>query len=113
MAEIENPQIVAFANERARTISDAIEQFSAKVDSFLADYAAQGMAAAITAAGASELIDDGSATDGRQRITGTKIVNLKAGLLQLQTAMTVTAVSGVGATPKAIADGIQVNGSLR
>jgi hypothetical protein len=113
MADITNPQIVTFANERARTIADAIEVFSEKVDAFVADYAAQGMTALITAAGASELVADGSEADGRQRITGTKIINLRAALLQLQTALMTTAVSGVGSTPKVIADGIQVNGSPR
>jgi hypothetical protein len=113
MAEIVDPQIVVFANERARTIADKVVSFSAQVDAWLADWSAQGMSALVTAAGAAETIADGSATDGRQRITGTKLVNLRAALLQLQTALTATAVAGVGATPKAVADGIQVNGSQR
>jgi len=115
MAEITNPQIVLFANERARTMADTVERFSALVDAWVADYAAQAIATQITndGNGAGATIADGSETDGRQRITGTKIVNLKAALLQVQTALTTTAVSGVGATVKAIADGIQVNGSIR
>lgn len=115
MADITNPQIITFANERARVISDHLVRFSAEVDAWLADYAAQGISAAITGAseGAGSNIADGSATDGRQRVTGTEIMNLKAGLLQVQTALTTTLVSGVGTTPKAIADGIQVNGSVR
>ena len=115
MADITNPQIVVFSNERARVMADHLVRFSAEVDAWLTDYAAQGIAAAITgdANGASANIGDGSATDGRQRVTGTEIVNLRAGLLQVQTALTSTLVSGVGTTAKSIADGIQVNGSVR
>jgi len=115
MADITNPQIVVFSNERARAMADHLVRFSAEVDAWLTDYAAQGIAAAITgdANGAGANIADGSATDGRQRVTGTKIINLRAGLLQAQTALTSTLVSGVGASVKAIADGIQVNGSTR
>jgi hypothetical protein len=113
MADNNNPQVILFANERARTIADLLVSTSAKVDAWIADYNAGGIGTLITAAGASENIADGSEVDGRQRITGTKVINLRAALLQLQTALTTTAVSGVGATPKAIADGIQVNGSAR
>lgn len=115
MAEITNPQVVTFANERARTMADTVVRLSAQVDAWLADYTAQGIAAAITgdAAGSSSNIGDGSATDGRQRVTGSEIINFRAALLQVQTALTTTLVSGVGATVKAIADGIQVNGSVR
>ena len=111
--EISNPQIVTFANDRARTIADQILRFSAIVDAFISDYAAQGIASAITAAGASQMIADGSEIDGRQRVTGTKIINLRAALGQLQAALTTTLVTGVGATAKSVADGIQVNGSVR
>ena len=115
MAEITNPQVITFTNDRARIIADSLVRFSDEVNAWLEDYAAQGIAAAINgdAAGASSNIDDGSATDGRQRVTGTKVINLRAGLLQVQTALTTTLVSGVGTTARAISDGIQVNGSVR
>ena len=113
MAEITNPQIIVFANERARTMADRVVSLSAAIDAWLSDWTAQGMSAAITAAGVAENIADGSEYDGRQRVTGTKLVNFRAALLQLQSALTSTAVAGVGATPKAIADGIQVNASPR
>jgi len=96
-------------------MADAIEQFSAKVDAYITDYNAQGITALATAdqAGIGANISDGYAVDGRQPVTGTELVNLRAAVLQLQTALTTTLVSGVGTTVKAIADGIQVNGSAR
>ena len=113
MADIVNPQVVTFANERCRVIADELERVCTHIDAWLVDYAAQGIAALITAEGASNNVADGSETDGRQRVTGTEIINLRAGLLQAQTALEVTAVSGVGTSVKAICDGIQVNGSPR
>lgn len=113
MADIVSPQVVKFSNERGRTMADEIVALSGRVDAWLADWSAQSMSALITAEGASNNVADGSDVDGRQRVTGTELVNLRAALLQVQTALTTTLVSGVGATVKAIADGIQVNGSAR
>ena len=115
MADITNVAVVAWSNSRARPMADKIEIFSAQVDAYITDYNVQGITAAATAdaAGIGANISDGYATDGRQPVTGTELVNLRAALLQLQTALTTTLVSGVGATAKAIADGIQVNGSVR
>jgi hypothetical protein len=126
MANITNAQVVAWANNRARTLSDATEIFLAKILAYQSDYIAEGIAAAITGdpAGAAAKIDDGSVPagafpgqpamgDGRQSITGTSLANLKAAIDQIVTAMNVTLVPGVGLTVKAIVDGIQVNGSPR
>jgi hypothetical protein len=114
MAEITNAQVVKFANERARTMADEIVYLDRLIAAWLADWTAQGMSAAITAdaAGTTSNITDGSETDGRQRVTGTELVNLRAALLQLQASLAAV-VSGVGASPRSIADGIQVNGSTR
>lgn len=111
MAELSNPQIVRFANERVRTMADEIVRFSRHVDEWLADYAAQGIAPQLVAAGLGSVIADGSETDGRQRIDGLKVANLRAALQQLQAAIAVTTVAGVGATAKSVADGIHVNGN--
>ncbi len=113
MPDTTDPQLAKFANERARTIADAITSLVLKMQSFQADYAAQGIAALITAAGNTNTIGDGSATDGRQRITGIQVQNLKAAIDQLVTSATVTAVTGVGATPASVSQAIQVNGSTR
>jgi hypothetical protein len=110
---ITDAQVVRFANERARVVADALTSLDYLLAGWQADYAAQGIAAKITAAGGSELVADGSDVDGRPRITGNQIVNLHAAIAQVRTALSTTLVSGVGATPKAVSDAIQVNGSPR
>jgi hypothetical protein len=113
MPDITDPQVVVWANERARTIADALVAFEAKLGGWQSDYAAQSIASQISAAGASELVADGSDVDGRPRITGNQIINLHAAIAQVRTAISTTLVSGVGSPPKTIADAIQVNGSPR
>jgi hypothetical protein len=106
-------QVVKWANERARVLADQVERLRYAVVAYQADYLAQAIAAKITAAGASEVIVDGSATDGRSIITGTSLTNLKAAVDKMVTNLTVDLVSGVGTTVAAIADGIEVNGTPR
>lgn len=108
-----DPQVVKFANERARTMADKLSLLHYEIEAWLANWTSQSISAQITAAGAEEVIDDGSSADGRAPITGTQLINMRAGLLQLQTALDTTAVSGVGAAPFAIVDAIQVNGTPR
>ena len=105
-----NLQLNAWADARTRTIADKLIQFKSVVDAYLTDYAAQGIAAAITADGASNTM---GVQDSRAAVTGTQIINQRAALLQVQTAINTTLVSGVGATVAAINDAIQVNGSPR
>jgi hypothetical protein len=113
MAEITDVQVVRWANERTRTLANKLEAAYYALEAHVADYAAEGIAAKVVAAGATDIIADGSAVDGRQRITGTSLVNLAAGLTQLKTAWDTTAVPGVGSSVKAILDRIQVDGSPR
>ena len=110
MPDITNPQIIAFANERVRTIADKVTELRYAIDSYLNDYAAQGMAALIVTAGGANTIPE---TSGRSIITGTQILNQKAAILKLQPNFEADLVSGVGATVAAINDAIQVNGSPR
>jgi hypothetical protein len=105
-----NAQLNAWADNRARVIADAITQFRYKLDAYLTDYTAEGIAALISADGASNYL---GGQDSRVPITGLQILNQKAALLQVQVAMGTTLVSGVGATVNAINDAIQVNGSPR
>lgn len=115
MANLTDPRIIAWSDQRARTLADDVEQFTAKILAHQADYVAQGIAALITAGGGSNLVADSSVTgpDGRQQITGNSLINFKAAVDQMVTALTSTNVTGVGSPPKAIADGIQVNGTPR
>jgi hypothetical protein len=124
MANIETAVVVSFSNNFVRQIADQLEQLFSSLQGFQAAYSGQGIAAAINAAGAGNLIDDGSVAggsypgqaangDGRANVTGTQIENLSAAIAQMLTALNTTLVSGVGTTVKAIADGIQVNGIPR
>lgn len=110
MANSQNLQLNSWADNRTRTLCDKLEQTMLVIDSYLTDYAAQGIAALITSDGATNNM---GTQDGRIPITGTQIVNLKAALLQIQVAAETTLVSGVGATVKSIVDAMQVNGSTR
>ena len=112
MSDSTDPQLILWDNARARTLADLLTAANAKLMAYEADYAAQGIAARATTAGASN-IGDGYAVDGRQPITGTSLANLRAALTQLDTAFNTTLVPGVGATVAAILAGIQVNGSSR
>jgi hypothetical protein len=113
MADITDPQVVSFANQRARTIADKIVALQYALTAYQADYAAQGISAKITAAGTTGNVADGAANDGRSIITGTQVINQKAAVDALITAIGTTLVSGVGASALAINNGIQVNGSPR
>jgi len=109
---ITDPQIVTWANLRARTICDLITRLDYALTAYKAEYTAAGLGAKIIAAGIGETIVDGSATDGRTPMTGTTLVNLSATINQLRTNFD-TAVAGVGSSVSAVSSGIQVNGSPR
>lgn len=112
MPNITDVQVVKWANERARTLADQMTALYAHLVAYQADYAAQGIAAKIVAAGASNPVGDGAETDGRPVITGTMLTNFKAAVDQLKTAYD-AAVTGVGSSVAVIQNGIQVNGSPR
>jgi len=113
MADITNPQIVKFSNERVRTIADSVTRLAYTVDAFLADWNAQGINGLLIADPERlNPVADGSRTDGRPFVTGAEIQSFKAGLVQLQTAL--NAVIGASAvTVRGASDKIQVNGSVR
>ncbi len=113
MADITDVQVVAFSNQRARTVADKLAALLPVLTAWQADYAAIGILAKINAAGGANYIADGSDVDGRIRVTGTGILNLKAAIDQIVTAMNVTTVSGVGTTASACVNAVQVNGPPR
>ena len=112
MATINDAQVIRWANERSRSIADRLAELSAAMSAYQSDYAAQGIAAKIVAAGASNLVADGSDVDGRPQISGTQIVNLKAAIDAIVNAMA-TNVAGVGSPTTTIVAAIQVNGTPR
>ena len=111
MADIIDPLVIGWDNNRARPLCDTLTRTLAALLAYQADYAAYSIAAAVTADGATNKIGDGYAVDGRQPITGTQLQNLIAGINQVVTAWNTTLVTGVGTTAAAIVQGIQVNGS--
>jgi hypothetical protein len=113
MPDITDPQVVKFANERSRVIADRIVSLQYLLTAYQADYAGQSIANKVVAAGTTGNIADGAAIDGRPIITGTSILNQKAAVDALVTAIGTTLVSGVGTTALAINNSIQVNGSPR
>lgn len=74
-AEDDDPQVVAFSNNRVRPMADVIYSAYYRAKSVIADYNAGDIGTKINNEGPSELIADGSATDGRTRITGGDIYN--------------------------------------
>jgi hypothetical protein len=113
MADITDPQVILFTNQRARTIADKIVALQYALTAYQADYAAQVIANKIVAAGTTGNIADGATADGRPIITGTSILNQKAAVDALVTAIGATLVSGVGSSALTINNAIQVNGSPR
>jgi hypothetical protein len=110
VADITNLVVVNFSDRRVRSVADKLAALHYVIEAWLADYASQGISAALTAGGATNLVAQ-SAGDARVPITGNQIINLRAALLQMQTALDVTAVSGVGASVFSIVNAIQVSGS--
>jgi hypothetical protein len=76
MAEITDPQVVAFANQETRPMSDALYLAYRRAQNFVENYIHGGMGNLIDAGGTANLVADGSETDGRTRITGQDIINL-------------------------------------
>lgn len=101
-----NPQCVKWANERTRVLANKVDDLDDAINDYITDWTSQGLSALITAAGAAELIADGSDVDGRPRMSGTQMTNFRAALLQLQ-ASYAASVSGVGASVTAIVSPIK------
>lgn len=76
MAEITNAQVVDLANTYLRQIADDLQSLVLNAPLVVATYTQRDAGTTITAAGASNLVADGSASDGRTRVTGGDIFNL-------------------------------------
>ena len=72
MAEITNPQVVKFANERGRPLADVAEQLYQSCKRYQQEWAT------VTVPNTADLVADGSEVDGRKRISGAHVTNLKA-----------------------------------
>jgi hypothetical protein len=76
MALIENTQVIAFANNRIRPMSDRFYSLYYQAKATLEDYNVGNIGSLINDAGAGNIIHDNSAVDGRTQITGGDIYNL-------------------------------------
>lgn len=78
---VTDPQIVKFANERVRIFADLIEQTYETAKRLQAEYTALNGDALIP--NTSDLVEDGSAADGRKRVTAAMLrgANALAGVL--------------------------------
>jgi len=103
----QNLQLNSFADNTVRTLADTLERAMLAADAFLTEYNAQNISTLINTDGITNLM---GTQDGRFPITGTQIINMKAGVVQFQTACETTLVPGVGTSLKTIIDAIQVNG---
>lgn len=97
MADSTDPQLILWDVERLRTLANQLYNINTALTQYRTDYAAQGISAKATTAGANN-IGDSYATVGYPAMTGTQIVNMAAAFTQLDTAFNVTAVPGVGST---------------
>ncbi len=75
MADITDPEAVRFANEKARTLADAMTKAYYAAKGFVNEWAATEMDAKIPFT--ADVFVDGSATDGRTPITGANVRGLK------------------------------------
>jgi hypothetical protein len=76
VADTTDPQLASFDNLQVRPMADLILRAYWQAKQFNTNYINGGIGALITAAGGTNNIGDGSATDGRTRITGNDILNL-------------------------------------
>jgi hypothetical protein len=88
MAEIENPQLTAFCNSSLRVIADKLAAVDLVLAGIKEEYEAKLLGTIINDAGSTNLIADGSATDGRTRVSGGDVFNLITLLTDLQAFVT-------------------------
>jgi hypothetical protein len=77
MPDVTTPQIVRFANDRARVLADAADSFYQTCKRFQQEWAAL-LAAGVTVPTTTDLVADGSDIDGRKRITANQLNGLKS-----------------------------------
>jgi hypothetical protein len=101
MATITDPQIIKWANERARSAADHYAQFIAELRDLLGTYGAQGIGTRLAAWEMGDILGDGSATDGRPTLTRNQILLLIADAIAIRDAADADPdVDGIGALLK-------------
>lgn len=85
---LENPQLIAFANENLRPLANALVDLNQRLIPTMEEYEAKNLGTIISDGGAGELIVDGSAQDGRTPVTGGDVFNLITLVTDLQAFLT-------------------------
>ena len=88
MPELNNAQLIEFCNSDLRQIADKLVQLDTRTDAAGATYLARDLGTVINAGGSTELITDGSTTDGRTRCAGVDVFNLVTLMTDFQAFMT-------------------------
>jgi hypothetical protein len=77
MANITNPQIIQFANEKCRRLANLIESMRRTCEQFAVEVAIIEQLAAYSGAQDADVILDGAEIDGRKVVTKVRIAELK------------------------------------
>ena len=88
MPELSNQQLVEFSNSDLRQIADLMVRIDTRTSAANATYLARDLSTIINDGGSTELIADGSATDGRTRCAGGDVFNLVTLMGDFQTFLT-------------------------
>ena len=112
MAKIRNATVIAFSNQRTRVLADRLTQAYYAAKAYQNDYAAQDIGEESKLAADEDVLEDGSAQDGRVAVTKKKMHNFILGVDALVEQFEKT-IPGVGVSLVAVQSGISVNGSPR
>jgi hypothetical protein len=74
---LDNAQLVEHCNDELRQLGDMATRFITRVKAAKAEYIARNLGTIINDGGASNLIVDGSASDGRTPVTGGDVYNIQ------------------------------------
>jgi hypothetical protein len=77
MAEINNPQLTDHCNASLRVLGDKLTELMILTETAITEYSARNLGSIIDAAGSSNLITDGSETNGRTRVAGGDVYNFQ------------------------------------
>lgn len=98
MADIVDPTVAAFVNERIRPLCDALIGLNIGVDSMALQWF-NVVSPLLSGAADSDVIIDGSESDGRNSLTKSDVVLAITQLLEIQTQLDGVGVEGIVAKP--------------
>ena len=88
MAELSDPQLADFCNTALRPLADKLQTLITQAPLAVAIYNARNLGTVLDKGGAGNLVEDGSAVDGRTRRSGGDIYNFVTLLMDLDAFMT-------------------------